>query len=43
MTAGDIEEFKNEVRGLVEEAIDFGRKSPVPGPEVALEDVYVNL
>jgi TPP-dependent pyruvate/acetoin dehydrogenase alpha subunit len=43
MTASDIEEFKNEVHGLVEEAIDFGRKSPVPGPEVALEDVYVNL
>jgi len=28
---------------LVEEAIDYGRQSPAPAPEVALEDVYVNL
>jgi hypothetical protein len=27
---------------MVEEAVEFGRKSPLPNPEIAVEGVYVN-
>jgi pyruvate dehydrogenase E1 component alpha subunit len=43
ISGSDIEEHKDQALAKVEEAIDFGRKSPIPTPDVALEDVYVKL
>lgn len=39
----DIEERKDNILALVEEAIEFGRQSPEPTPEAALQDVYVKF
>jgi acetoin:2,6-dichlorophenolindophenol oxidoreductase subunit alpha len=43
MSGAEIEDRKDKTLALVEEAIDFGRKSPKPTPDVALEDVYVKF
>jgi TPP-dependent pyruvate/acetoin dehydrogenase alpha subunit len=43
ISGSEIEEYRDSVQGLVEEAVDFGRTSPVPAPEVALQDVYVRI
>ena len=43
LSGADIEEYRVHASELVEKAIDYGRQSPAPAPEVALEDVYVNL
>jgi TPP-dependent pyruvate/acetoin dehydrogenase alpha subunit len=42
MSGADIEEYKDRVSTMVEEAVEFGRKSPLPNPEIAVEGVYVN-
>ena len=41
MSGSDMENMKDQVHGLVEAAIDFGRTSPSPTPDVAFEDVYI--
>jgi len=43
ISGSDIEEYKDRITGLVETAVEFGRKSPHPDPKVALENVYVNI
>lgn len=43
ISGSEIEEYRDSVQELVEEAVNFGRTSPVPAPEVALEDVYVRI
>lgn len=40
LSTNDIEEIRDRVVTQVEEAIDFGRQSPVPEPEVGIEHVY---
>ena len=42
ITGSDMEEYKERVTELVEEAVEYGRNSPLPDPKVAVEDVYVN-
>lgn len=41
LSGSDIEEHRSRAEELVEDAIDFGRQSPVPEPSVALEDIYM--
>ncbi len=43
LTGSDVEEHRARAEELVEEAIAFGRQSPLPDPSVALEDVYVQI
>jgi pyruvate dehydrogenase E1 component alpha subunit len=43
LSGNDIEDTRERIATLVEEAIDFGRQSPPPAPEVALEHVYAKL
>jgi len=43
LSGSDIEEIREDIAEMVEEAIEYGRKSPVPTPEIALEDVYVKF
>jgi TPP-dependent pyruvate/acetoin dehydrogenase alpha subunit len=42
MTGSEMEEFRDHVTEMVEEAVDYGRKSSLPDPKIAVEDVYVN-
>ena len=35
-----IKNYRGKVQKMVDEAVDFARKSPKPAPEVAFEDVY---
>ena len=42
MSGADIEDYKDRISTMVEEAVEFGRKSAQPDPKVAVEDVYVN-
>lgn len=35
-----IENYRNKIQKEVDEAVDFARKSPVPSPEIAMEDVF---
>ncbi len=35
-----IENYRNKIQKEVNEAVDFARKSPVPSPEIAMEDVF---
>jgi len=38
----EIEAIKTEVVGVVDDAVSFAEKSPVPVPEDALKDVYAD-
>lgn len=40
ITKGEIESYRSKIQNLVDEAVDFARKSPVPKPEDALKYVY---
>jgi len=40
ITKEDIESYRDRIQKLVNEAVEFARKSPKPETEVALEDVY---
>lgn len=40
MTKSDIEAYRDKAKAELDEATEFGRKSPSPSPEDALEDVY---
>jgi pyruvate dehydrogenase E1 component alpha subunit len=42
MTSSEMEDCHEKVTEIVEEAIEYGRKSPMPDPKIATEDVYVN-
>lgn len=42
MNGAEMEETKESISEMVEEAIEFGRKSANPDPKIAIEDVYVN-
>ena len=35
-----VKNYRGKVQKMVDEAVDFARKSPKPAPEVAFEDVY---
>jgi len=35
-----IKDYRNKIQKEVDKAVDFARKSPVPSPEVAMEDVF---
>lgn len=41
MSAGELREMEAKIDEIVEDAIRFAEESPYPGPEEALEDVYV--
>jgi TPP-dependent pyruvate/acetoin dehydrogenase alpha subunit len=43
ISGGDIENKRSHAAELVETAVEFGRQSPPPDPEVALEDVYMEV
>ncbi len=36
----DIEEYKDRISSMTQEAIEFGRKSPTPDPKIAIEEVF---
>ena len=38
-----IERKRKDIQAEVDEAVEFARKSPVPSPDTALEDVYTDL
>jgi len=40
LTRGEYDDMVAEVEQEVEEAVEFARESPYPGPEAAYEDVY---
>ncbi len=42
ISGSEIEDYKDRISTMVEEAVEFGRKSPKPDPKVAVEDVYIN-
>ncbi len=37
-----IKDYRNKIQKEVDEAVDFARKSPVPAPEMAMEDVFAD-
>lgn len=39
----EITDIRKQVQGIIDEAVGFARKSPVPHPETALDDVYSDL
>lgn len=41
-TGGGDEEIRAKVASLIEEAVRFAQEAPLPRPEEALEDLYVN-
>jgi len=41
ITEDEIKSYRNRIQGIVDEAVEFARKSPVPKTGVALEDVFV--
>ncbi|HPX00424.1 MAG TPA: thiamine pyrophosphate-dependent dehydrogenase E1 component subunit alpha, partial [Sedimentibacter sp.] len=43
MTEEEIKKLNDDVEKMVEEAIDFAEKSPVPSLESALKDVYSDI
>ncbi|MFA6983482.1 MAG: thiamine pyrophosphate-dependent enzyme, partial [Sedimentibacter sp.] len=43
MTEEEIKKLNDDVDKMVEEAIDFAEKSPVPSLESALKDVYSDI
>lgn len=43
LSGSDMEEYRERVAVLVEEAIDFGRQSNPPRPEVGIQHVYARL
>ncbi|WP_461863331.1 thiamine pyrophosphate-dependent dehydrogenase E1 component subunit alpha [Thermococcus sp.] len=42
LTIEDIKNIKENIRRIVEEAVEFARNSEFPQPEEALEDLFVN-
>ena len=40
ISGNDVEEINERVTIMIDEAVDFGRKSPHPQPELALEHVF---
>ncbi len=42
MTASDLEAIESEIAAEVDAAVEFGRNGPLPLPEEALDDVYVD-
>ncbi|GAH80546.1 unnamed protein product, partial [marine sediment metagenome] len=42
ITKDKIQSYRNRIQKMVDEAVDFARKSPMPDPKVALEDVFVD-
>jgi len=40
VTAGELERVNDEVQALVEEAVEFARRSPYPSPETLSDHVY---
>jgi TPP-dependent pyruvate/acetoin dehydrogenase alpha subunit len=42
LTAGVEKKIREEIAKLIEEAVQFGREAPLPRPEDALEDLFVN-
>ncbi len=43
LSSSDMEEYHENTTVAVEAAIDFGRQSPVPEPEVGIQHVYAQL
>ena len=43
ISGSEIEMYKDRIQALVDEAVEFGRTSPIPQPEDALEHVYVEI
>ena len=39
-TNKEIDQLKKEITGVIDDAVDFAEKSPMPQPEDALEGVY---
>ena len=37
-----IKDYREKIQKMVDEAVDFARKSPKPTPDVAFEDVYAD-
>jgi pyruvate dehydrogenase E1 component alpha subunit len=37
-----IKDYRKRIQKMVDEAVDFARKSPKPNPDVAFEDVYAD-
>ena len=37
-----VKNYRGKVQKMVDEAVDFARKSPKPAPEVAFEDIYAD-
>jgi TPP-dependent pyruvate/acetoin dehydrogenase alpha subunit len=42
LTVGVEKKIREEIADLIEEAVQFGREAPLPRPEEALEDLFVN-
>jgi pyruvate dehydrogenase E1 component alpha subunit len=42
LTAAELAELEQSVAALLDEAVEFGKASPLPAPEDALNDVYVS-
>lgn len=42
ISGAEIEDYKDRISTLVEDAVEFGRKSELPDPKIAVEGVYIN-
>ncbi len=40
LTSDEIEQLDSEVRGMVDQAVEFGLNSPFPNPNTLMEDIY---